>query len=106
MPAELLEREHLEELLKGADTASADYKGVGVILHIRLALAHGLGKDQLAVIDKHVEILEKLGADADQPAALGADTSGYRSHYAVFSGAEDHSCSPARYRRPEVLGTP
>ena len=70
MPAELLEGQHLEKLLEGADAARADDKRVGVVLHVRLALAHWVGENKIALLEQDIPLPEEIRADSRRNASL------------------------------------
>ena len=61
--AQLLQRQGLEELLKGADAARQGDKGVRHVLHGLLALGHRLGEDEVrAALKEDAGLVKEAGA--------------------------------------------
>ena len=86
-----------EELLEGADAAGQRDERVGAVLHDLLALAHGVGDDELVGFGVgDLPVHQRFGDDADGSAATGAGRACQRAH--------GRDVAAAGHQRPAALG--
>jgi hypothetical protein len=96
---------HLEQLLAGADPAGQRQERVGVRLHQRLALAHGVHHEQLVgLVVGPLPLDHRVRDHPDGAGAVLARGDGQRAHHRAAAAAGDQLPAPVPDRRADVGG--